>query len=86
MSTQGSLFITGLPRYQACLPGYGRVGGCNLPLLVRPTQFHYKEGGSKDVLSDMNHLIWAVGRTPATAGLELGAQCPLTHDHHNHGR
>ena len=32
---------------------------------------HYKEGGSEGVLSDVDHLIWAVGRTPATAGLGL---------------
>ena len=32
---------------------------------------HYKEGGSEGVLSDVDHLIWAIGRTPATAGLGL---------------
>ena len=32
---------------------------------------HYKEAGSEGVLSDVDHLIWAVGRTPATADLGL---------------
>ena len=32
---------------------------------------HYKEAGSQGVLSDVDHLIWAVGRTPATADLGL---------------
>lgn len=32
---------------------------------------HYKEAGSEGVVSDVDHLIWAVGRTPATADLGL---------------
>ncbi len=32
---------------------------------------HYKEAGSEGVLSDVDHLIWAVGRTPATKDLGL---------------
>ncbi len=32
---------------------------------------HYKEGDGEGVVSDVDHLIWAVGRTPATANLGL---------------
>ena len=32
---------------------------------------HYKEGDGEGVVSDVDHLIWAVGRTPATEGLGL---------------
>ncbi|KAK3304129.1 uncharacterized protein B0T15DRAFT_231159 [Chaetomium strumarium] len=32
---------------------------------------HYKEGDSEGVVSDVNHLIWAIGRTPATKGIGL---------------
>jgi glutathione reductase (NADPH) len=32
---------------------------------------HYKEGDSEGVVSDVDHLIWAIGRTPATEGLGL---------------
>ncbi|KAL2155455.1 hypothetical protein VTH82DRAFT_197 [Thermothelomyces myriococcoides] len=34
---------------------------------------HYKEGDGESVVSDVDHLIWAIGRTPATAGLGLEA-------------
>lgn len=33
--------------------------------------FHYTEAGKDGVVSDLDHLIWAVGRTPATQGLGL---------------
>jgi glutathione reductase (NADPH) len=32
---------------------------------------HYKEGDSEAVVSDVDHLIWAIGRTPATKDLGL---------------
>ena len=32
---------------------------------------HYKEGDSEGVLTDVDHLIWAIGRTPATKDLGL---------------
>ncbi len=32
---------------------------------------HYKEGDSEGAISDVDHLIWAVGRTPATKGIGL---------------
>ncbi|KAG7285423.1 GTP-binding protein gtr1 [Staphylotrichum longicolle] len=32
---------------------------------------HYKKGDSEGSVSDVDHLIWAVGRTPATEGLGL---------------
>ncbi|KAL2175352.1 uncharacterized protein P884DRAFT_262533 [Thermothelomyces heterothallicus CBS 202.75] len=32
---------------------------------------HYREGDDEGVVSDVDHLIWAIGRTPATAGLGL---------------
>ncbi|KAH6613472.1 hypothetical protein F5144DRAFT_634055 [Chaetomium tenue] len=32
---------------------------------------HYKEGDGEGVVSGVDHLIWAVGRTPATADLGL---------------
>ncbi|KAL2160187.1 hypothetical protein VTH06DRAFT_1843 [Thermothelomyces fergusii] len=34
---------------------------------------HYKEGDGEGVVSDVDHLIWAIGRTPATADLGLEA-------------
>ncbi|KAH6620806.1 hypothetical protein B0J18DRAFT_398713 [Chaetomium sp. MPI-SDFR-AT-0129] len=34
---------------------------------------HYNEKGAEQVLSDVDHLIWAVGRTPATANLGLAS-------------
>lgn len=34
---------------------------------------HYTEKGSEQTVSDVDHLIWAVGRTPATANLGLGS-------------
>lgn len=33
--------------------------------------YHFTEGGKDGVLGDLDHLIWAVGRTPATRGLGL---------------
>ncbi|KAH8907053.1 hypothetical protein BR93DRAFT_656752 [Coniochaeta sp. PMI_546] len=33
--------------------------------------FHYTEGGKEGSVSDIDHLIWAIGRTPATEGLGL---------------
>lgn len=32
---------------------------------------HYTQGETEGLVSDLDHLIWAVGRTPATAGLGL---------------
>jgi glutathione reductase (NADPH) len=32
---------------------------------------HFKEGDSEGVVSDVDHLIWAIGRTPATKDLGL---------------
>jgi len=34
---------------------------------------HYKEGDGEGVIGDVDHLIWAIGRKPATQGLGLEA-------------
>ncbi|KAK4189863.1 hypothetical protein QBC35DRAFT_429754 [Podospora australis] len=42
---------------------------------------HYTEKGVEHALPDVDHLIWAVGRTPATKGLGLEAAGVETNEH-----